>query len=250
MDDLLAKGLDDAAGLAAELVPDVVSALDVLVPMLADYANPSALRRYHSNVESAALALVALPSGPSSTAVPPAVMLSLLRSEFVQLPWIASSADGIGVLTVLVDRLRGLVGGTPHQCVRARSDIDEHYLSWFLKAMGDIAFERQSATPLRRAMATLDLTSGAMAELMGVSRQAVDKWLVNGPPPERIAKIGAIVKIADILRYRLREGMPPIVARRSAAAYGDRNMLDLIAADEHEWLLTDIEAMFDYSTIA
>ena len=117
-------------------------------------------------------------------------------------------------------------------------------------ARGDIEFERQSATPLRRAMTTLDLTSGATAELMGVSRQAVDTWLASGPPPDRLAKVGAIVKIADILRYRLREGMAPIVARREAAAYGDRSMLELIASDEHEWLLGDIEDMFDYSRVA
>lgn len=111
-------------------------------------------------------------------------------------------------------------------------------------------YHRNCATPLRRAMTTLDLSSGAFADLMGVTRQAVDKWLASGPPPQRLPKIGTIVEIADILRYRLREGMAPIVARRSAAAYGDRTMLDLIAADEHQWLLRDIEKMFDYSTTA
>ena len=250
MDDLIESDLDEAARFAAGLVPDIVAALDHLVPTLRGSANRSALRRYHAYVESAALTLVALPSASTSASLSPAVVYSLLQPEFARLPWVAPSEDGIGVLTVLVDRVRGLVGGTPQQCIRARRGLDEHYLAWFAKAMGDIEFERQSATPLRRAMTTLDLTSGAMAELMGVSRQAVDKWLASGPPPDRLAKVGTIVKIADILRYRLREGMPPIVARRQAAAYGDRSMLELIAADEHEWLLGDIEDMFDYSTVA
>ena len=250
MDDLIESDLDEAARFAAGLVPDVVAALDHLVPTLRGSANRSALRRYHAYVESAARALVALPSASASASLSPAVVYSLLRPEFVRLPWVAPSEDGIGVLTVLVDRVRGLVGGMPQQCVRVRGGLDEHYLAWFAKALGDIEFERQSATPLRRAMTTLDLTSGAMAELMGVSRQAVDKWLASGPPPDRLAKVGAIVKIADILRYRLREGMAPIVARRQAAAYGDRSMLELIASDEHEWLLGDIEDMFDYSRVA
>ncbi len=250
MEDLIESDLDEAARFAAGLVPDVVAALDHLVPTLGDSANRSALRRYHTYVESAARTLVALPSVSASTSLSPAVLYSLLQPEFVRLPWVAPSEDGIGVLTVLIDRVRGLVSGTPQQCIRARTGLDEHYLSWFAQAIGDIEFERQSATPLRRAMTTLDLTSGAMAELMGVSRQSVDKWLAGGPPPDRLAKIGAIVKIADILRYRLREGMPPIVARRQAVAYGDRSMLDLIASDEHEWLLADIEDMFDYSTVA
>ncbi len=250
MDELLEGDLRHAARVAAEMAPDVVAALDRLMPMLGDYPNPAVLRRFHSNIESAARALAALPSQDSASEHSPAVVYSLLRPAFVQLPWIAPSADGIGVITVLVDRVRGLVGGVPHQCVRARSDIDEHYLSWFSKAMGDIEFERKSATPLRRAMDTLDLNSGAMAELTGVTRQAVDRWLANGPPPERMPKIGTIVRIADLLRYRLREGMPPIVARRTAPAYGDRTMLELIAADEHDWLLGDIEEMFDYATVA
>ena len=247
---LLDGDLDDAAQAAARAVPDVVAALDVLMPMIGDYASPAILRRYRNNVESAASALVEQSAHFSDATITPAAAFSLLRPVFVQLPWIAPSADGIGAVTVLVDRVRGLAGGLPHQCVRARDDVDEHYLAWFSKAMGDIEFEHNSATPLRRAMTTLDLSSGAFAELMGVTRQAVDKWLASGPPPQRLPKIATIVEIADILRYRLREGMPPIVARRSAAAYGDRTMLDLIAADEHQWLLHDIEKMFDYSIAA
>lgn len=250
LEDLLDGDLDDAARAVAHAVPDVVAALDHLMPMLGDYASPAILRRYRSNVESAASTLVELSAHFSDAAVSPAAAYSLLRPVFVQLPWIAPSADGIGAITVLVDRVRGLVGGLPHQCVRARGDVDEHYLTWFSKAMGDIEFEHNSATPLRRAMTTLDLSSGALAEIMGVTRQAVDKWLASGPPPQRLPKIATIVEIADILRYRLREGMAPIVARRSAAAYGDRTMLDLIAADEHQWLLHDIEKMFDYSIAA
>ncbi|WP_419945021.1 helix-turn-helix domain-containing protein [Candidatus Poriferisodalis sp.] len=250
LDTLFGSDLEDAAQAAAREVPDVVAALDFLMPMLGDYANPAILRRYRSNVESAASALVEMQARYSEFAMSPAVAYALISPVFVQLPWIAPSVDGIGAITVLVDRVRGLAGGLPHQCVRARDDIDEHYLAWFSKAMGDIEFERNSATPLRRAMATLDLSSGAFAELMGVTRQAVDKWLVSGPPSQRLPKIATIVEIADILRYRLREGMPSIVARRSAPAYEDRTMLELIAADEHEWLLRDIEKMFDYSTTA
>ena len=250
MDSLLDGDLDDAARQAARAIPDVVAALDSLMPMLGEYASSAILRRYRYNVESAASALVESPAYSSAVSLSPAAAFALLRPVFVHLPWIAPSNDGIGAITVLVDRVRGLAGGLPHQCVRARLDVDEHYLAWFSKAMGDIEFEHRSATPLRRAMTTLDLSSGAFADLMGVTRQAVDKWLVGGPPPQRLPKIGTIVEIADILRYRLREGMPPIVARRSAAAYGDRTMLDLIAADEHRWLLRDIEKMFDYATTA
>ena len=71
--------------------------------------------------------------------------------------------------------------------------------------------EQRSASPLRRAMTTLDLSSSDIAELMGVERQAVEKWLLAGPPADRVAKIGALAEIADILSYRLRDGMAAVV---------------------------------------
>ena len=50
--------------------------------------------------------------------------------------------------------------------------------------------------------------------LRAASRQAVDKWLLAGPPAERAPKIGAIAELADILWYRLLPGLP----QRSCAA--------------------------------
>jgi hypothetical protein len=85
---------------------------------------------------------------------------------------------------------------------------------------------------------------------MGVKRQAVDKWLLAGPPPDRAPKIAAIAEIGDILRHRLREGLPVAVVRRPAEAYGGRTMLEVIAADEHEWLLRSVRDSFDFRQIA
>ncbi len=99
-------------------------------------------------------------------------------------------------------------------------------------------------------MLTLDLSSSDIADLMGVKRQAVDKWLLAGAPTERMGKLGALAEIADILRYRLRDGMPPVVVRRSADAYGGRTMLAVIAQGDHEWLLRSTKDSFDYSRAA
>ena len=132
----------------------------------------------------------------------------------------------------------------------AGRNIDEHYFSWFTKAMAAVEHEQRNASPLRRAMSTLDLSSNDMADLMGVKRQAVEKWLMAGPPIERTGKIGALAEIADILQYRLRDGIPPVVVRRSADAYGGRTMLEVIAHDEHEWLLRSVRDSFDFARVA
>ena len=250
MDDLLDGDLADASATAAGIVPDVVAALDRLVPLLAAGGDRAALRRYYGAVDAAAQTLAALPSGHDETASSPAMLHRLLQRDFAELAWVAPTDDGLGVLTALVDRLRGLVGGLPRQCVKPRGDIDRHRFLWLMESMSDLEFERRRGSPLRRAMATLALSSNDMAALMGITRQAVDKWLAAGPPAERLGKIGTIAAIADILRHRLRDGMPAAVARRPAEAYGGRTMLEVIADDDHDWLHRAVRESFDYAHVA
>ena len=249
IDHLLESDLDTASTIAAGIVPDVVASLDLLVPLLVAGADRAALRRYYIAVDAAALTLAALPATNPEAHAPPAVIHRLLRRDIAELAWVAPSADGTGVLTAMVDRIRGLAGGLPQQCVKARTDIDEHRFEWFLESIIDLEFEQRCGSPLKRAMKTLELSSTEMADLMGVTRQAVDKWLGGSPPIERMAKIGAIAEISDILRYRLRDGMPPVVARRPAEAYGGRSMLEVITDDDHEWLRRSVRDSFDFAVV-
>ena len=105
----------------------------------------------------------------------------------------------------------------------------------------------RSPVPLCRAMATLDLSSSDIAVMMGVDRQTVDEWLLTGPPVDRTAKIDALAEVADILRFRLRDGKPPVVVRRRADGYNRRSILEVFADDDHEWLLRSVKNSFDYS---
>ena len=56
--------------------------------------------------------------------------------------------------------------------------------------------------------------------------------------------------IADILAYRLKHERVPGIVRRAAPAYGGRSMVEVIAADEQEWLLASVRESFDYSSTA
>ena len=250
IEDLLEGDLAAGSEAACALLPDVVAALDHLVPRLTAPADRTTVRRYFVFTDAAARALTGLPARCPEAMPAPVVMYGLLRRSCVEVPWVAPSCDGRGALTVLVDRLRGFAGGLPQQCVQARRDIDEHRFAWFLKAMAAAEHEQRSASPLRRAMTTLDLSSSDIAELMGVKRQAVEKWLLAGPPADRIAKIGALAEIADILSYRLRDGTAAVVVRRRADGYGGRSMLEVIADDDHEWLLQSVKDSFDYTRVA
>ncbi|MCX6364219.1 MAG: hypothetical protein NTW58_08655 [Actinobacteria bacterium] len=89
-----------------------------------------------------------------------------------------------------------------------------------------------------------------LAGLFGVTRQAVSLWLVDGPPSSRLAKVADVASIADILTHRLKTARIGGIARKPTVAYDGRSMLELIVADEHEWLLESVRRSFDYATTA
>ena len=105
------------------------------------------------------------------------------------------------------------------------------------------------ASHVRLVMAMFELSHEELAKLMGVEITEVNQWQEVGPTPEHHAKFATIVKITDLLHHHLREGLPAVVARRRAEAYGGRNLLEVIADDDHEWLHQDIQKSFDYSQI-
>lgn len=250
MNELLDGDLESASEAAARAFPDVVVALDVLVKWLDHDGDLPTMRRYRAQIDTASRTLAAMWQEQPEPDVHRSFLLAVLQRSTAETYWAAPSADGIGALTVLVDRLRGAVRGLPHECTKPRPGIDEHRFAWLLKSFGDIELEQRHAEPLRRAMAIFDLSSRDVSEMMGVTRQAVEKWLVTGPPPDRLAKIGALAQIADTLQHRLRAGMPAAVVRRPAEAYGGRSMLEVMADDEHDWLAESVRASFDYAAAA
>ena len=116
--------------------------------------------------------------------------------------------------------------------------------------MAEVQHEQRSAFPLRRAMTTLDLSSSDIADLLGVTNQAVEKWLLAGPAADHAAKIGALAEIADILSHQLRDGLTAVVVRRRVDGYGGRNMLEVIVDGDHERLLHSIKDSFDLTRTA
>lgn len=250
VEDLIQLELSEAAKIVcADVLPDIAAALDRVMPLVAQ-GDRMAVRRYLAYVDEAAMALTSLPSVAPEELLSSDIVYTMLHQDAAGLRWVASSPDGMGILTVLIDRMRGIVGGLPQVRGQVSRDIDAHHFRWFAKQVAESIHEREQASPLRSAMDTFDLTSSDVADLIGVKRQAVDKWLLAGPPPERASKIAAIAEIGDILRHRLRDGLPVAVVRRPAEAYGGRTMLEVIAADEHEWLLRSVRESFDFRRVA
>ena len=94
-------------------------------------------------------------------------------------------------------------------------------------------------------MAALDLNINEVAALFGVSRYTAAQWLERGVPSDRQAKMATVAAVCDLLERKLKPGRVPGIARRPARVYGGRSLLQVIADDEHEWLLASVRDSFE-----
>ena len=107
-----------------------------------------------------------------------------------------------------------------------------------------------SAPMLVRISDVFGLSHTDLGRLFGVSRQAVSQWIEDETPAARLGKVLAVVQIADLLAVNLIADRIPAVARMPAEAYGGRTMLQMIAQDRHQELLTSVRDSFDWSQTA
>ena len=182
--------------------------------------------------------------------------IQLLRSFATDAPfspWVQLMGPGTGVALDLLARARALVPGAeplllPAEAAFPRIDDDPDVLLRFRRLLAQELQREQS--DLERAQDVFGLSVTELAGLFGVTRQAAGLWLTGGPPASRRAKAAAVAAISDILARRIKPARIPGIARRSAAEYGGKTMLELIAADRHEWLLESVRRSFDYAATA
>jgi hypothetical protein len=168
-------------------------------------------------------------------------------------PWVQLMGLGTGVALDQLARARALVPGVeplllPAEAAFPRMDADPDALLRFTRL---VAHELQAEqSDLERVQSVFGLNLTELAGLFGVTRQAASLWLVDGPPSVRLAKVASVAAVADILAHRLKPARIGGIARKQTAAYGGRSMLELIAADEHDWLLESVRRSFDYTATA
>lgn len=104
--------------------------------------------------------------------------------------------------------------------------------------------------PLDRLRESLGLSSTELGNVFGVSRQAIDQWEARGIPADRRAKLGDLLGVVDLLERKLKPGRLPLIARRPAAVFDGRSLLDVAADGDHENLRDTVERAFDWSASA
>lgn len=169
-------------------------------------------------------------------------------------PWTAAYAPGDAVALDLTNRVRQLIGlpgltpPAPRNGARPRSDDLE--AQRFLRRVRRHLDSMDEQVPLLRVKSAFDLSTRELADLFGVSRQAVDQWAERGVPGDRQEKLGTVLAVLDLLERKLKSGRLPGVARRPADAYGGKTMLELIEDDRHRELLDIVRASFDWASAA
>jgi hypothetical protein len=244
VDILTADAASAADRLAADL-PDIAAALEIILPKALS-GEPDATRRFvvYFRVLSERVAEDVETASPNLNR---AMVSKLLIQKLNQIPLLAPSADAYGVLLATVNVARWIAG--TESLVPVRS-IDP--ARWLRFARGvDSALEEQSRSdPLERVMKTFDLNTTEIGEILGVSRQAVDKWLFSGIPPDRAARIVAMDEVATVLHRRLRSGYVAAVVRRPAEKFDGKTFLKLFTEGREQEVLDAVRASFDFSSVA
>lgn len=167
-------------------------------------------------------------------------------------PWVQFKGPGTGVALDLLARARALLPGVEPLLLPAGASFprldDPDALLRFTRLVAEA--QQAERSDLERARVVFGLSITELGALFGVTRQAAGLWLADGPPAARRAKAAIIAAIADILTRRLKPARVPGIARRPAAEYGGKTMLELIAIDRHEWLLESVRRSFDYAATA
>ena len=178
-----------------------------------------------------------------------------LEQEAISAPfsaWVGTLGPGEGTAGAVAAMLRSLLRGTaaltPPNGRLPEWELDERQVIRFSRAVLDEL--ARSETPLEHIGEVLGLTRTQLASLFGVRRQAIDQWAVRGVPADRQEKLATIGEIADLLTGKLKRDRIPGVVRRAAPAYGDRSMLDAIAAGAEDEVLAELRDAFDWAAAA
>jgi DNA-binding XRE family transcriptional regulator len=198
----------------------------------------------------------ALDSGPKAEAGGAPWIRSVLEGEAMRAPfsdWVGTMGSGRGVALAFVSSLRQTLPDVKPLQAPARMrlpdwDLENRDVIRFYRAIADLL--EASEMPLERIQRLLNLNRTEMAALFGVSRQAVEKWESQGVPADRTEKLSTIAAIVDLLEAQLKPDRIPGVARRSASGYGDRSILEAIAAGDDDMVLAELRNAFDWAATA
>lgn len=118
-----------------------------------------------------------------------------------------------------------------------------------LDAFTESLDHRRAGESLARTLDVWGTSQAEAARLLGVSRQAVGKWLQRGAPPARAGALADLAAATDLLVRHLKRDRIPAVVRRPIPALGDVSLVDLLARGDTRSLLRACRDMFRFDSV-
>ena len=136
----------------------------------------------------------------------------------------------------------------PGAAARRIVDSHAHDAAW-LDAFVDAIDRHRASRTLVRTMRAWGWSQAEAARLFGVSRQAVGKWLRQGPPAERATALSDLAAATDLLLHYLKHDRIPAVVRRPVPALGGLSLSDLLVRGDTAQLLDACREMFAFEGV-
>jgi hypothetical protein len=123
-----------------------------------------------------------------------------------------------------------------------------HDRAWLREVVSQLDLNLQRSA-LERLIALWGVSSAEAAGFFGVSRQAFAKWLKVGAPADRAPAVADLEAATELLARHLKRERIPAVVRRHSALTGNRSLLQMATAGDHEKVLGAVRTMFDLRRI-
>jgi hypothetical protein len=105
---------------------------------------------------------------------------------------------------------------------------------------------RRARVDFERVLAVWALSQAGAAELFGVTRQAIGKWLAHGVPASRVELVSDLSAATDLLVRHLKRDRIPAVVRRPSPRLGGMSLIDLVAEGRSRDVLLACRSMFRF----
>jgi predicted transcriptional regulator len=123
---------------------------------------------------------------------------------------------------------------------------DEH--AW-LDAFSSHLDRHRAGHVLAGILSTWDLSQAETARLIGISRQAIGKWIDRGAPPDRAEMISDLAAATDLLVHYVKRDRIPAVVRRPIPAKNNVSIVDLLERGDTQLILATCREMFDFQQV-
>ena len=143
------------------------------------------------------------------------------------------------------DLFAAVVELEPKEAAERLIASQSHPDQW-LDAFAEHLDRRRAGQSLERILTVWDLNQTQAAKLFGVSRQALNKWLAQGLPADRVESVANLAASTDLLVHYLKRDRIPAAVRRPIPALDNRSLLDLWGTGDTAGLLKTCRDMFSF----